>query len=85
MRVYVNGVMRYEGAMRDGTNANANIKDIIADLASFDITDIKAGDEIELRFRALHDYQGEGIDCDATSVALEWGRFYRKGIAVIVR
>ena len=85
MRVYVNGVMRYEGAMRDGTNANANITDIIADLASFDITDIKAGDEIELRFRALHDYQGEGIDCDATSVALEWGRFYRKGIAVIVR
>ena len=84
MRVYVNGVMRYEGAMRDGTNANANIKDIIADLASFDITDIKAGDEIELRFRALHDYQGEGLDCDATSVALEWGR-YRKGIAVIVR
>ena len=84
MRVYVNGVMRYEGAMRDGTNANANITDIIADLASFDITDIKAGDEIELRFRALHDYQGEGIDCDATSVALEWGR-YRKGIAVIVR
>lgn len=85
MRVYVNGVKRYEGAMRDGTNANANITDIIADLASFDITDIKAGDEIELRFRALHDYQGKGVDCDATSVALEWGRFYRKGIAVIVR
>ena len=85
MRVYVNGVMRYEGAMRDGTNANANITDIIADLASFDITDIKAGDEIELRFRALYDYQGKGVDCDATSVALEWGRFYRKGIAVIVR
>lgn len=85
MRVYVNGKMRYEGALRDGTNANKNMTDIIADLASFDITDIKPGDKIELCFRALHDYQGVGIDCDATSIALEWGSYVSKGFALIIR
>ena len=85
MRVYINGSLCYEGALRDGTNANPDVKDIIADLASFDIADINPGDVIELCFRSLVDYSGEYLDCDATSVALEWGRFYRKGIAVIVR